>query len=281
MIKKKNLINIFFLSVLINSSILYGNDSTSLTYIANCGFLIETDNKKIIIDGLFRLGHNRYPVPDPSTQKLLVSNRYPFENIDLILVSHTHEDHFDKDMVLTCMLNNPSAILICPQQVIDSLSANKVIYNKISTRIIGCTPDPYTSQLIQVGNIEIYACRLAHVGGERFKETQHIAFFISGMDNSIFHSADIDPFQTDKYTGIKISNLNVELGLINEDFAKTENAGLTRVFINAKHNIAMHLPDYVAIGWLESLKDKPDLFSYPFIFLKKMEKKVFFSDQEK
>jgi len=38
-------------------------------------------------------------------------------------------------MVLTCMLNNPSAKLICPQQVIDSLSENETIYNKIKERI--------------------------------------------------------------------------------------------------------------------------------------------------
>lgn len=164
MIRKKPLIHIFLLILLINNRILCNNDSISVTYIANCGFLIEIDNQKIIIDGLFKLGHNRYPTPDTSAQKLLVSNRYPFDNINLILVSHTHEDHFDKEMVLTCMSNNPSAKLICPQQVIDSLSENEAIYNKIKTRIIGCTPDAFTSQLIYIANIEIHACRLAHPG---------------------------------------------------------------------------------------------------------------------
>jgi L-ascorbate metabolism protein UlaG (beta-lactamase superfamily) len=59
------------------------NDSISLTYSANCGFLIEMDSKKIIVDGLFRFGHNRYSTPDTSTQRLLVSNQYPFDNINL------------------------------------------------------------------------------------------------------------------------------------------------------------------------------------------------------
>lgn len=280
MIKKKNLIHIFFLFILINNRVLCVNDSISLTYIANCGFLIEMDNQKIIIDGLFRLGHNRYPTPDASIQRLLVSNQYPFDNINLILVSHIHEDHFDKEMVLTCMLNNPSARLICPQQVIDSLSENETIYNKIKKRIIGCTPDPYTSHLIEIGNIEIYACRLPHVG-ERFKDVQNIDFLISCKGKSIFHIGDTDPFQTDKYAGIKISELNVDIGLINEDFGKIENAGLAREFVNAKYNVAMHFPDPIAIGWLASLRGKPDLFPNPFIFTKKMEKKVFYTGQEK
>jgi hypothetical protein len=75
--------------------------------------------------------------------------------------------------------------------------------------------------------------------------------------------------------------LKVDIGLINEDYAKIENASLTREFINAKHNIAMHLPDSVAASWMDSLKEKPYLFPNPFIFAKKMEKKVFYTGQEK
>ena len=279
MIVKKILIQLFFLFFLINNGILYGKDSISVTYIANCGYLVEIDGQKIIMDGLFKLGHNRYPTPDISTQKLLVSNQHPFDNISLILVSHTHEDHFDNEMVMNCMLNNKSATLLCPQQVIDRLSENRTIFNKIKTRIVECTPDTFTSQLIHIGDIEIHACRLAHPG-ERYKDTQNIAFLVSLSNKSVFHTADIDPAQIDKYTGIKISEYNVDIGLINEDFAKIENAQLAREFINAKYNVAMHLPESIAIGWMDSIKDKPDLFSNPYIFLKKMENKVFQGNQE-
>jgi L-ascorbate metabolism protein UlaG (beta-lactamase superfamily) len=251
-----------------------GNDSISITYIANSGYLVEIDSHKIIIDGLFRRGHNRYPTPDAHTQKLLVSNQYPFDNIDLILVSHTHEDHFDSEMVMDCMLNNPSARLLCPQQVIDRIRDNVAVYDQIKTRIIDCTPDTFVSQSVQVGDIEIHACRLAH-GGERHKDVQNIAYLISIKGRSVFHSADADPFQIDKYTGIRISQSSVDIGLLNEDLCKVENAGIAREFISAKHDIAMHLPDPVAALWLDSLKDKPGLFSNPFIFTKKMDKKVF------
>jgi hypothetical protein len=43
----------------------------------------------------------------------------------------------------------------------------------------------------------------------------------------------------------------------------------------AKYNVAMHFPDSIAIGWLDSLKGKPDLFPDPYIFTKKLKKKVF------
>jgi L-ascorbate metabolism protein UlaG (beta-lactamase superfamily) len=62
--------------------------------IAYCVYLIEIDDQKIIIDGLFKLGHNHYPEPDTGTQRILVSNQYRFDNINLILVTHTHDDYF-------------------------------------------------------------------------------------------------------------------------------------------------------------------------------------------
>jgi hypothetical protein len=46
---KKNLVLICFSFILINNRIFCENDSISLTYIANCGFLIEMDDQKIII----------------------------------------------------------------------------------------------------------------------------------------------------------------------------------------------------------------------------------------
>ncbi|MDO9154038.1 MAG: MBL fold metallo-hydrolase [Paludibacter sp.] len=267
---------IFFLFFLLNNGMLYGrSDSIGITYIANCGFLIKIDSQKIIIDGLFKSGHNRYPTPNASTQKLLEAAQYPFNNINLILVSHTHEDHFDKNMVLNCMLNNSSATLICPQQVIAKLSENDSLYQKIKTRIIECTPDTFTSQFIHIEGVDLHVCRFAHPG-ERHKNVQNIAYLVSVNGKSVFHSADIDPLQIDKFTGIKLNESNIDVGLINEDFAKIENAALTRKFISAKHNVAMHLPDHVANVWLDSFKDKPGLFLNPFIFSKKMDKKSFF-----
>ncbi|OFY76656.1 MAG: hypothetical protein A2V46_01400, partial [Bacteroidetes bacterium RBG_19FT_COMBO_42_7] len=273
-------IKIIFIFILLNTGILLGNDSISVTYIANCGFLIEVDDQKIIIDGLFRLGHIRYSVPDPGTQKLLTSGQYPFDDIDLILISHVHEDHFDSKMVMDCMMNNPSARLLCPAQVIDSLKKNRNVYNNIRSRIIGCNPDIYTSMYFQIGNTGVHACRLPHPG-EKYRETQNLAFLISVNGKTVFHTGDTDPFQLEKYSGIRLSELKIDIAFLNEDFAKAENAHFAREFISATHNIAMHLPDPAAISWLDSIKDKPDLFSNPYIFLNKMEKKVFNASQEK
>lgn len=279
MIRKMKLLNALFLFVFIYSATLYGGDSISLTHIANCGYLVEIDSNKIIIDGIFKRGHNHYTVPGEATQKLLVSNQSPFDDIDLLLVTHTHEDHFDREMLTECMLNNPYVKLVCPQQVSDSIRVNEAAYDLVKSRIIVCTTDSFTSQLLQFGDIEVYACRFAHPG-KKFKDTQNIAYLVSVGGRSVFHSADIDPAQIDKYTGVKLNEQDIDVALVNEDFAKIENAGITREFINAKYNIAIHLPEAAEAVWLESLKDKPGLFSNPVIFRKELENKVLYFERE-
>lgn len=102
---------------------------------------------------------------------------------------------------------------------------------------------------------------------------------ISVSGKSVFHSADIEPSQIDMYTGIKINKLNIDIGLINEDFAKLENAALAREFINARFNVAMHLREAAANIWLDSFRDKPNLFINPFSFTEQMEHKVFYIDK--
>lgn len=251
------------------------DDKITLTYIANCGFLIELDGSRIIVDGLFRYGHNRYPTPDTAVLRLMKENLEPFKGIDLILVTHTHVDHFDRHLVTACMLNNPSAKLICPGQAVDSLKLDTLSFGIIEGRILQCSPELNTSQRLLHGEIEIHACRLPHVGGARFASAEHVAFLISGKGGSVFHSGDIDPYHTEGYHGIKISEQDVDTGLLNEDYSKPANAGLAAEFINARNNVAMHLPGAEAAEWMDTVRRNPGLFRNPYIFTGSLERKSF------
>lgn len=250
------------------------NDTVSVIYIANCGFLVEMDSKKILIDALFKEGFNNYVVPDSNTIELINSNKKPFNGIDLVLVTHKHGDHFDPEMLLSFMLRNPDTRLICPAQVIEMLSKYEKGYNKIKSNIINANPELYSSELIEVDGFEIYACRLMH-GHVNNKEIQNIAYLVSFNGKSFFHTGDADPHQVNKYSGIKLSDKNITLGLINGGFGNLQNASITREFINARNNVIMHLPEHIAEIWLGPLKDQADLFSNPFVFTRPLEQKTF------
>ncbi len=273
--KTKILIFSLFLVSLVLKSNDNQIDSIEITYIANCGFLIEMDSKKIIIDGLFTEGFNHYTTPDSATQILLTSGSNPFDNIDFVFVTHYHADHFNSNVLIECMLSNPACKLICPAQVAEELKKNPQAYKILKPRIIECTPDTFNSQKIEIGEIEIIACRLKH-GHERHKNVQNIGYLITSNNKSVFHTGDADPNKVYKYTGANLADKNIDVALINDGFGHMKNAEITRRFLNANYNITMHLPMEIARIWMEPLKDKPELFSNPYVFTKLREKKVFY-----
>ena len=81
------------------------DNNVSITYIGNAGFLIQIENKKILIDALFKGFEGTYELPQYIQEKLKLAQA-PFDDVDLILVTHAHGDHIDPDMVLQHMKNN-------------------------------------------------------------------------------------------------------------------------------------------------------------------------------
>ena len=58
------------------------------------GFLVTIGENKILIDGIFTGFASEYIQPT-EVQKLITNARPPFDNIDLILATHAHDDHFN------------------------------------------------------------------------------------------------------------------------------------------------------------------------------------------
>lgn len=116
-----------------------GADSTvpsplTVTYVGNTGFLVEAPGRKIAIDAL--LGGQPsvyYDIPD-SVVALMKAAQPPFDNIDVIAVTHWHHDHFDAGIVAQHLKSDTRCVVLCPQQVADSLAARPE-YGAISQRI--------------------------------------------------------------------------------------------------------------------------------------------------
>ncbi|MBN1564672.1 MAG: MBL fold metallo-hydrolase [Anaerolineae bacterium] len=83
----------------------------TVTFVGNAGFLITVGDKKILIDGLFEGLNDNYWVPDDVIE-LLETAAPPFDNIDLILITHEHADHYSRRVTRRHLENNPEAVLV-------------------------------------------------------------------------------------------------------------------------------------------------------------------------
>jgi L-ascorbate metabolism protein UlaG (beta-lactamase superfamily) len=173
-----------------------------ILYIANDGFLIRASNKKILIDGLFgRFESDWCHVPTGETIEKMETGTDPFDQIDVILISHAHIDHFNAKIVLNHLESNETGVLLCPEQVRLELEKEKG-YKKISARVMEITPEyEEGSQTIVIKGMEIKVKRLKHstyyIENEETRQkynkhenVQNLGFTIEIAHKKIFHGGD-------------------------------------------------------------------------------------------
>ena len=124
-----------------------------VSYVGNSGFLITVGNKKILMDGMFD-GFPEYKLPS-AVQSLLVNAEPPFDQVDLILASHDHADHFSAEMVRKHMQNNPEAVFISTTQAASQLA-------DLGERVIALDPIEGTPVYTETNGIEVEAIYLSH-----------------------------------------------------------------------------------------------------------------------
>lgn len=160
-------------------------DGTSVTYVGNSGFLITVGEKKVLIDGLFSGFHGVYKLP-LNVQSLLVHALPPFDDIDLIIATHNHGDHFSASMVQTHMQNNPKAVFVSTSQVTNQI---KDFGDRVIT-LEGSTGNPAQKE---INGIQVEAIYLFHdivATGETEIMNQGYVINIDGV--TVFHTGDMD-----------------------------------------------------------------------------------------
>jgi L-ascorbate metabolism protein UlaG (beta-lactamase superfamily) len=157
-----------------------------VTYVGNAGFLITVGDHKILIDAMFDGFPGGYRLP-ANVKDALVNAQPPFDGVDLILVTHSHADHFDADMVRRHMEANPHAILVAGSQVTTQLA-------DLGSRVVTVTAvTGKTDTTIQNG-IRVQAIYLSHgVFPPGEPEIVNYGYVVTIGDVCFFHTGDIDP----------------------------------------------------------------------------------------
>ena len=176
-----------------------------VTYVGNAGFLINIGDKKILIDALFKGFKGNYELPQEIQDKLTRAQA-PFDNIDLILVTHAHGDHVNSDMVRKHLQINPKAIFASTQQMVNMLNA-------FADRCIAFNPTKEKPESKVINGISIEAFYLPH--GTNAKII-NIGFLISVNGITIFQTgdADFEQFTFKEFRSLQLPERNIDLSFI-------------------------------------------------------------------
>ncbi len=153
----------------------------SITYVCNCGFVVTHAGKKILIDALYQqdIGVCRSDLPE-----LAKTGQPPFNDADLVLVSHSHPDHFNTQIVGQYLLNTPGAILVAEKSAADTLLRNTASYGSLQQRVHSVELADGQSTTMTVDGIEL---EIFSAPGD----VPNLAYLVKFEGRTIFHTGDV------------------------------------------------------------------------------------------
>jgi len=218
--------------------------------------MVTIGDKKVLIDALFE----GYLMGASSPQDILqraANADPPFEQVDLILATHAHPDHFSAELVSRHLRNNPDVVFVSTRE-----AATRVMGagDDLTARVIPISLETGESQRLTVNDIDLECLHLTH-GDDSIL---NIGFLITIDGITFFHSGDMN---VDSGIGdyVSLSDL-IEYGLpqkgidfaflqsymfVAEDFYPIIFEGIAAEYVTPMHYPAAHPPE-----WIE--EDFPD-----------------------
>jgi L-ascorbate metabolism protein UlaG (beta-lactamase superfamily) len=250
-------------------------------YIANEGFLVQAGDQKILIDGLLRRDLlAKYASNATALHEAAVAGRPPFDDIDLVLITHIHYDHFNPETTVAYLKQN-SAPVICPKQVAERLASDP----SLRGRIQAVTPGRNQNQRVNLAGLDVDVFRLRHSPyyivdkrtGERrdrHSRIENVGFLINLGGRTIFHVGDSGLDDPAEYPASSMPTAGVDVlfaGFLVQGELAPREAVVNRA-IRPKNIVLMHLaPNGTPRLTAEQRRAFPNLF----FFRKVLESRTF------
>lgn len=164
-------------------------DAVAVRYVANSGMLVTAAGRRFLIDAPIREGIAPYATSSAAERGLLEGARAPYADVDAILITHWHEDHFSPDAVAGHLSSNPRTLLISSPEVVDRVRTAAPGLPAAQLRAV--LPAPGSSERVAVGGVDVHVLRIRHNPTRRLPE-QHVGFLIGGP-SPVLHVGDADP----------------------------------------------------------------------------------------
>ncbi len=249
-----------------------------VTCIGNEGFLITTGRRKVLVDSVF--GPPEAPplpeAPPPDILDKIKSGETPFDNIDLMLVTHAHPDHFVPRAHAAQLLANSKTVLVGPVDAAELIEQECGDYDKIRSRIRTDTPWWGARVEMNLQDIRVSVLGLRHADEVNY-DLSHRAYLIEVGGFKILHLGDALATRANFAEFGWLADEEIDLAFIPYWLVRSEE-GVTLVkdVIRPKHVVAMHIPFKDAQRWATGVKRaERDLGADIAVFTSRMETRAY------
>lgn len=154
-----------------------------ISQVINAGILIENSNTKILIDGIHNDGSTVFNTIDEGLMLEIIYGKRRYHNINYLLFSHQHSDHFNKEKTLEYVKNNKiNMLMVC------NFDEPELVKNGT---LLELNTDYFEIGAINFDDISIKYFKTKHLDEENFG-TNHYSFIISIENKNILFVGDSD-----------------------------------------------------------------------------------------
>lgn len=165
-------------------------------YIANAGVMVVSGDVKIVFDPLFREDFDQYELAPVTMQRQLVQGMPPFDGIDAVFVSHSHDDHFDPELMLEFLSHNKNVRFFGPNQALSALrAADPAATEAVSERLSAVSPEYGVAPMeLEFDGLQVVAINIPHEGWPNYmSDVENVAFSVTlDASTTVVHLGDAD-----------------------------------------------------------------------------------------
>jgi L-ascorbate metabolism protein UlaG (beta-lactamase superfamily) len=235
-----------------------------VTFIANEGVLITAHGKKILIDALFDNPNPSYAAPPKDILERMLAGRAPFDNVDLVLVTHNHPDHFSPSFAARYIESNPNAVVMAADDAISEMKESIKEWAHVQNRVFSFDLKPGETTEKTARGIAVKIFRTLHSGD--LQSPHNLMYLIEINGRTIFHEGDSDG-KLATFTKLGLEKEKIDLALVHFWFPlHPEGERIIRDVLKPNHVGLIHLPKRLmsdAPGKIDLVKSKyKDIFLF-------------------
>lgn len=214
------------------------DNSKSITYVSNAGVLININNKKILIDGLCTSKIRMYKSTPVEIREKIINGISPFDNIDIMLITHQHSDHFDANLICSFFEKSPNTTVISTSKVISSIRS--CMSNTRSINLVELNPLFHCSERIKINGVEIQAISMIHEGKDCV-DVNNLAFLIE-YGVKILHLGDAAPVK-ENFESLNLKQHKIDALIVNFPYVSIPRAReIIKNYTDTQKILVVHLP---------------------------------------
>lgn len=241
-------------------------------FLGTCGYLISGGGKNILVDALFRVPNPKFAhvrTPDDAFEKMLAREE-PFQKIDLVLVSHYHDDHFTSDMAFPFLMKHPETRMIANEHTISLARENDPAnYELVKRQMVSETPAWGEVREVSVNGCPLKLYLVKHATDDHLIVTQ---FLIELGGVKFLHMGDMyTPSNMDYFRKFGLEKEGIDV-VFNQNWNTDTGKVMMNEFVKPKLFIVMHNNLHSEGQYYRSVVE---VFPNTTIFTEPMEEKIF------